>query len=267
MFLVVADEILQREAIVCRDEIDTGVGFAAAGFVKIGRAGKAPGEVADQPPIALPIRSHGVAVFVIPFVPARGKVTHLVAAAAQIPGLCDQFDLRQQGVLPNGVEERSEAIHIEQFAGQGRGQVETKPVDVHLLYPVSEAVHQQLQNPRMLEVQRVSGSREVHVEPWVIGHQSVVGSVVQPAETQRRTHLIAFGCVVVDHVEDYLDSSRVERLHHRLEFADSSRRGVTQFRREEADTVIAPVVLQSFFGQVVIIHEGMHRHQLESRDP
>ncbi len=64
----------------------------------------------------------------------------------------------------------------------------------------------QLQHARMLEVEGVAGTREIHVIARIVGHQSVVGRIVDPAEGQRGSHLVAFGGVVVDHIEDHLDS-------------------------------------------------------------
>ena len=60
----------------------------------------------------------------------------------------------------------------------------------------------------------------VHVVARLVADQAVVGGVVDAAEAQRRAQLIAFGGVVVDHVENHLDAGAVQRLHHGLELAD-----------------------------------------------
>ena len=122
-----------------------------------------------------------------------------------------------------------------------------------------------LQHPRVLHVERVAAAREIHVVARVVRHQPVVRRVVDAAERERRTHLIAFGRVVVDHIEDHFDAGRVQRLHHRLEFADASGRGVAHIRREEADGVVAPVVAHPALDEMPIVDEGVHGHQLDGR--
>ena len=107
-----------------------------------------------------------------------------------------------------------------QLARQGGGQIEAEAVDVHLLHPVPQAVHDQLQHLRMAHVERIAGARVVHVVARIVGDQAVVGGVVDAAETERRAELIALGGVVVDHVEDHFDAGAMQRLHHRLELAD-----------------------------------------------
>ncbi len=72
--------------------------------------------------------------------------------------------------------------------------------------------------------------------------------------------------MVIDDIEDDLDASGVQRLDHRLEFADASGVGVAQFRGEEADAVVAPVVAQALLQQVAVVDERVDGHQLECRD-
>ena len=117
----------------------------------------------------------------------------------------------------NDVEEGGQPIDIVQLARQRGGQIEAEAVDVHLRHPVAQAVHDQLQHLRMAHVQAVAGAGVVHVVARIVGHQPVVGRVVDAAEAQHRPELIAFGGVVVDHVEDDLDAFAVQGLHHRLE--------------------------------------------------
>ena len=87
-----------------------------------------------------------------------------------------------------------------------------------------------------------------------------------PRKAKRRPHLVAFGGVVVDHIEEHLDSCRVQHLHHGLEFADAPGRRVAHVGREEAERVVAPVVVQAFLDQVPVVDKVMHRHQLDGRD-
>ena len=182
VLVVVADQIVQREAVVGGDEIDAGVGLAAAVLVEVAGAGKAPGEIADQAAVALPVGAHGVAVAVVPLGPAGGKIADLVAALAQVPGFGDQLDLGQHRVLQQDVEEGAEPVDLMQFARQGRGQIEAEAVDVHLQHPVAQRVHDQLQHARMLQVERVAAAGVIHVVARIVADQAVVGGVVDAAE-------------------------------------------------------------------------------------
>ena len=42
-----------------------------------------------------------------------------------------------------------ELVHLVQLAGQRAGQIEAEAVDVHLVHPVAQAVHDQLQDARV----------------------------------------------------------------------------------------------------------------------
>ena len=168
------------------------------------------------------------------------------------------------------VEERRQPVDVVQFARQRRGQVEAEAIHMHLLHPVAQAVHDQLQHLRMAHVQAVAGARVIHVVARIVRHQAVVGRVVDAAEAQHRAHVIAFGRVVVHHVENHLDAFAVQRLHHALELGHLAARvagaGIARIRREEVGGVVAPVIRQPFVDQALVVQKVVHRHQLDGRD-
>ncbi len=88
-----------------------------------------------------------------------------------------------------------------------------------------------------------------------------------PLNDQGRPEVVALGGVVVDHVEDHLDPGLVHGLDHGLELLHllAVRRvgRVVGVRSEEAERVVAPVVAQSLLQQRVVLHELVHRHQLD----
>ncbi|MNO90258.1 hypothetical protein D3C76_817650 [compost metagenome] len=116
----------------------------------------------------------------------------------------------------------------------------------------------------MAEIQGVAGARVVHVMAPVIGLQPVVGHVVDPAHAQRGAELVAFGGMVVDHVEDHLDTGLMQMRDHFLEFADLATGEIAGVRGEEGDAVVAPVVAHAFFQQMLVIQETMHGEQFEA---
>ena len=142
-------------------------------------------------------------------------------------------------------------------------------VDVHLLRPVAQRVHDQLERLGAVRVQRVAAARVVDVEAPII-LQAVVGGVVEPAQTQGGTVVAALGGVVKDDVEDDLAPGGVQRLDHRLELDDLSAvrapQCVLMVRGEEADRLIAPVVAQPASDQPGVMDELLHGKQLHRRD-
>ena len=68
------------------------------------------------------------------------------------------------------------------------------------------SVHDQLQHARVHHVQRVSAARVVHVMAAIVLDDAIVARVVDAAERKRRPEVVALGRVIVDDVENHLDS-------------------------------------------------------------
>jgi hypothetical protein len=192
------------------DEVDRGDGPAVVGLVQVRRAGEPGRELAQAGRLAAPEVAHGVAVLAVPLRPQRGEPAHLVAAVADVPRLGDELDLADHRVLVDQVEERRQPVDLVELPGQRRRQVEAEPVDVHLGDPVPQRVHDQPQRLVVADVEAVPGAGGVVVELLVAVDEPVVGLVVDAAERQRRTEVVALGGVVVDHVEDHLDARLVQ---------------------------------------------------------
>ena len=212
VLLVVRHEIVQREAVVRGDEVDAGVGPPGRALVEVGAAGESRTELRERLIGTAPEVAHRIAVLAVPFRPERREVADLVAAFADIPRLGDQLYPVDDRILLDQIEERSEPIDVVQLARERRREVEAEPVHVHLEHPVAQAVHQQLQHVRVHHVQGVAGAGVVHVVAAVVRHRPVVGRVVDPLERQHRPKMIAFGGVVVDHVENDFDAGRCRAL-------------------------------------------------------
>ena len=141
---------------------------------------------------------------------------------------------------------------------------------MHLLRPVAERVHHELQAVRMAHVQAVPRSRVVQVVAAILLRHPVVRGVVEALEGQHGAAVVPLGGVVVDDVEDDLDAGGMQRLHHALELADRIVRvagaHVVGVRREEPDRVVPPVVPQSAIDEVTVMHEVVYRQQFDRRD-
>ena len=130
------------------DEVDAGHRGAPGVLVEVGGAGDTGGELAQGGGLPAPEVAHGVAVLAVPLAPQGREAAHVVAAVAHVPGLGDELDLGEHRVLVDDVEEGAELVHLMELAGQGGGQVEAEPVDVHLGDPVAQRVHDELEDRR-----------------------------------------------------------------------------------------------------------------------
>ena len=151
-------------------------------------------------------------------------------------------------------------------AAERAGEIEAEAVDVERLDPVAQRIHHHLQHARMRELQRIAGAGVVLVEARRVGHEPVVGGVVDAAIAQRGPEMIALGGVVVDHVEDHLDAGAVQLRDRRAERVLDVVGGVAVLGREEAQRVVAPVVLQPVLEQMRLVDEGVDRQQLDRGD-
>src|SRR5262249_13058026 len=137
-------------------------------------------------------------------------------------------------------------------------------------YPVAKAVHEELERSRMHHVQRVAAAGVVDVVRAVLG-ETIVRSVVDAAETERGTELVALGGVVVDDGEEDLDARPAHGRHHRRELRDLltavSGRREPRIGAEEADGVVAPVVHETAIPEVCFRDGVVYRQELDGRDP
>src|SRR5690606_2193631 len=181
-FVVIADEVVEREAVMRGDDVDAGIRMTSAGFIKVA-APRDPGrELGNRSSVVLPEPPDAVAIAAVPFGPAFGEIPHLVSAFTNIPRLRDQLGAGKDGVLEHEVEEGAELAGLMQLAGEGGRKVETEAVDMHFLDPVSQAVHDDLEDPGMLRVQGISAPGVVGIVAWRFRFQPVIRLVVDAPE-------------------------------------------------------------------------------------
>ena len=135
---------------------------------------------------------------------------------------------------------------------------------MHFAGPVAQRVGDQLQHAGVAQVQGVAGAGIVDVVALVVRHQAVVRGVVDAAHRQGGATLVAFGGVVVDHVQNHLQPGVVQVRDHFLEFRDLAAGQIARVGGEEGDAVIAPVVVQALVQQVLVVDEGVDGQQLDA---
>ena len=248
------------------DEVDARPRLAAAAVEQVARTRDAARELRQHAVVALPVGADRVAELVVPLGPARRELADLIAARADVPRLGDQLDAAQHRVLAAHVEEAAALVEAVRLAGEDRGKVEAEAVDAHFVDPVAQRIRHHLEHPRMRQVHRVPGAGVVDVVALLVGQQPVVIGVVDALLGERGAQFVAFGGVIVDHVEDYLDAGIVELVDHLLELVDERRLEIARCRGEEGEAVIAPVVLQPLLDQVAVVDEGVDRQELGRGD-
>jgi hypothetical protein len=98
----------------------------------------------------------------------------------------------------------------------------------------------------MKQIQAVTSACEIEIEPGILRVQPVVGEIIDPAETERWAKMISFPGMIVNHVENYFDTSSVQAADHRFELGDLLAHlpaaGIFSMRSEKGDSVVTPVV-------------------------
>ena len=141
VFLVVRDEVGHREPVVGGDEVDRSQrpsgrkGVRAAGDPRGHRVGQAGNAAPEIPQV--------VAIASIPLRPSGRKIAELVGVGPEIPRLGDQLHIAKNRVLLNRQKECGTCVKPLRGTAKCRREVESKTIDVHLLDPVAEAVHDQ----------------------------------------------------------------------------------------------------------------------------
>ena len=159
--------------------------MAAVVLVQIARPHDPGRKIGHDLLVAEPEATNGVTVPAVPLRPEDGEVAHLVAPHAQIPGLGDELGPREDGILVHDVEERRGRERPAVRARERGGEVEAEAVDVHLGRPVAEAVRDELERLRAVEVERVAAAREILVLGEIPLTESVVHGVIEAAQAHR----------------------------------------------------------------------------------
>src|SRR5512144_113039 len=123
-----------------------------------------------------------VAKFPVPLVPAVADKRSDLVETAGIPGFRDQFHVGEDRIRLDLPEDRRRCYRAAAFvARQYRGQIEAEAVDMHLAYPMTEAVEDETPDNGFIGVERVAAAGEVGVARPV-GGEHVIRFVGKPAE-------------------------------------------------------------------------------------
>ena len=165
-------------------------------------------------------------------------------------------------------------VEMLSVAPQRHGEVESETVDSDFVRPVAQRVERQEEHGSSPEIERVAASRGVHEASRVVRLSHVIGGVVDAPPRNRRPVAAAFARVVVDDVEDHLDSCLVQGRDHALDLVYDGLgagllcglRRVAGFGGEEIERAVAPIVGQSDVRKEGLVHLGLNRQKFDSRD-
>jgi hypothetical protein len=112
VLVVVTDQIVQCETVMAGHEIYTGIRSPSVSFVEITRPSEPIGKLANESTFPSPVGAHRVSVFAVPLRSSHWKIAYLVTTRTDVPRLGYKFDLRENRILMNYIEESTQAFHI-----------------------------------------------------------------------------------------------------------------------------------------------------------
>src|SRR5437773_2169588 len=105
MFLVVRGQVVQSEPVVRGHKVDARVRAPPTSIIEIAAAGETISQLGHLSSVPLPVAPDGISVLSVPLSPTGRKVADLVSSFPQIPRLSYEFDLLEDRVLLNRIEE------------------------------------------------------------------------------------------------------------------------------------------------------------------
>src|SRR5205807_9372896 len=133
-----------------------------------------------------------VAEAVVPFGETGRLAAELITAGAQIPRLGNQLQLRQNGILPECIEESRARIEAVVFAPERGAEIEAEAVDMKRLRPIAQRIEYHLQHARVRKIDGVAGAGVVDEIPPVLRVQPVIARIVEPAPRKCWSEFVAF---------------------------------------------------------------------------
>ena len=262
VFFVVADQIAQRKTIVCGDEIDAGGRMAAAVVENIRRPRQTFGKRAQIAAFPHPKRAHIIAETSVPLGKRLREIAQVIAAFADVPRLDNQFAACQHGVLVHHLKKASVSLKIG-FPPQYRSQVEAETVHMKCFRPIAQAVRRPTGYVAANNVQRIAAARPVFIA--AVGLQPIPQSIVYAALAKHRAFFILLGGMVVHDIQYHFQARLVQGFDRLLQLFRRAF-GIGGIRRLDGKMgigVVAPIIAQAHFLQMVFVQMLVYRQQLD----
>src|SRR4051812_14972822 len=146
--------------------------------------------------VALQKRSHIVAEPAVPLLPAVADKAPDLIKPSGVPGFRDELDIGKNRIRFDIPKDRGRRHRSAcRVARQDRSKIEAKAVDMHLRYPVSQAVDNQPSDYRIVRVQRVPATGVIRI-PRLILCQYIIIFIGKAAKADSRTIFVAFSSMI-----------------------------------------------------------------------
>src|SRR5215510_4194418 len=87
------------------------------------------------------------------------------------------------------------------IAAEDGSEIETETIDVHLLFPIAQAVHHHFAHVSPAEIESVARPRIICVRVGWVGRHHVIAGAVKTLIAVNWTAVIPFASVVVHHIQ------------------------------------------------------------------
>ena len=128
-------------------------------------------------------------------------------------------------VLQNGISadrrQQGRIVHVDRAVAVARehgSKIETESINVHLRYPIPQALDDHRAHRAVGAMQGVARARPICIDRGAFAIGQVIGAVVDSFEAVGRPRFISFAGVVVDDIQDHLDARCVQGLHELPKF-------------------------------------------------
>src|SRR3974390_1936111 len=104
--------------------------------------------------------------------------------------------------------------------GKDGALVKSEAIHMRFLYPVSQALDDQLLGDGMVAIECVAAAGVVHVILPRRWNKEVITAIIDTSETKRWSLMVAFIGVIEDYIKDYLDTRFVKRFYRIAELLE-----------------------------------------------
>src|SRR5262249_37300286 len=139
----------------------------------------------------------------IPLKPGYAGESAAELKGASVPRLRNEPQLTQLWIARNFSEDRSMAP-VERsirISTENRCEIKAKTVDVHLAFPIAQAVHHHLAHVPFAKIQRVAGARIICIRVGRVRGRHVIAGTIETLVAVNGTAVIPFAGVVVNHIK------------------------------------------------------------------
>src|ERR1700738_91505 len=121
---------------------------------------------------------------------------------------------------------------------------------MHFADPEFQCIVNEFLSDGMVATKRIATARIIHIILFVLPRQEVVIVVGKTLEVNDRPLVISFACMVENDIENDLNASFMQRLHHIPELCNMRSRfgmdAVSTLRSHKTDRIVPPIVRQRF---------------------